>query len=61
MSNANKKTAVHSLLELLVHGQDGGVAHKGEGQDGNSVDGLKENTKTFTKEFDGFTSVQLRE
>lgn len=31
----------HSLFELLVHGQDGGVAHKGEGQDGNSVDSLR--------------------
>lgn len=31
----------HSLFQLLVHGQDGGVAHEGEGQDGNGVDGLR--------------------
>lgn len=38
------KASVHSLFELLVHGQDGRVAHKGEGQDGNSVDGLENRT-----------------
>lgn len=32
----------HSLFQLLVHGQDGGVAHEGEGQDGNGVDGLRD-------------------
>lgn len=39
-----KKASVHSLFELLVHGQDGRVAHKGEGQDGNGVDGLQKKT-----------------
>lgn len=38
------KAGVHSLFELLVHGQDGRVAHKGEGQDGNGVDGLQKKT-----------------
>lgn len=32
---------VHLLLELLVHGQDGRVAHEGKGQDGNGVHGLR--------------------
>lgn len=32
----------YSLFQLLVHGQDGGVAHEGEGQDGNGVDGLRD-------------------
>lgn len=31
---------VHSLFELLVHGQDGRVADEGEGQDGNCVHSL---------------------
>lgn len=37
---------VHSLFELLVHGQDGGVAHEGECQDGNSIDSLENTTKS---------------
>lgn len=39
---ANMMKRKHSLFELLVHGQDGRVAHKGEGQDGNSIDRLVE-------------------
>lgn len=36
------KDPVYSLFELVVHGQDGWMAHKGEGQDRNSVDSLCE-------------------
>lgn len=35
----------HLLFELLVHGQDGGVAHEGKRQDGNGVHGLRDGTK----------------
>lgn len=36
--------SVYSLFELLIHGQDGRVAHEGEGQDGNGVDSLENTT-----------------
>lgn len=42
-SGAESRSGGHSLFELLVHGQDGGVAHEGEGQDGNGVDSLRGN------------------
>lgn len=44
---ANVMKWKHSLFELLVHGQDGRVAHKGEGQDGNSIDRLEGGGQTL--------------
>lgn len=35
----------HLLFQLLVHGQDGGVAHEGKRQDGNGIHGLRDGTK----------------
>lgn len=37
----------HSLFELLIHGQDGRVAHEGEGQDGNGVHGLEKKNRVI--------------
>lgn len=42
-----KKKKKNLLFELLIHGQDGGVAHEGEGQDGESVDRLRGNPSVF--------------
>lgn len=47
----------HSLFELLVHGQDGGVAHEGEGQDGNGVDGLGGGTNRSNGTLKGNSSL----
>lgn len=45
------KAVDNSLSKLLVHWQDGRVAYKGEGQDGNSIDSLgkKNDTQTLHK------------
>lgn len=47
----------HSLFELLVHGQDGRVAHEGKDQDGQGVDRLERNANVTGDASTGFVLV----